>query len=315
MGVGVIGQLLEMTTEERQNCLNCHAPLAEQAASFRTASPPLTPSQSLHEQGVICSACHVRHYQWFGPPRRADLPPLNAQQPLPHQGWQSHPAFTDSRFCATCHQFPEDGYALNGKLLENTYNEWQASPQAQLGQTCQSCHTPNRQHLWRGIHDATMVLAGVTIQNSPVSIREETVSATLSLKNTNVGHWLPTYVTPRIILEGYQETATGKRLEESVQQKIIAWSVSLDLTTEEFDTRLAPQQTAVLEYRSPLAPQATTLVLQIIVEPEAFYTRFYQSLLANQLTNRGRELIQQAVVESQATRLVLDTAKLNLDNE
>ncbi len=28
----------------------------------------------------------------------------------------------------SCHQFGADGYALNGKLLENTYEEWKASP-------------------------------------------------------------------------------------------------------------------------------------------------------------------------------------------
>ncbi|OQW94644.1 MAG: hypothetical protein BWK79_05200 [Beggiatoa sp. IS2] len=307
LGAGVIGQLMDMTPEEQQSCLNCHAPLAEQFDSLSKAT-----QSKLHEQGVICSACHVRHYQWFGPPRRSDLPPLTAS--LPHNGWQSHLAFTDSRFCAACHQFPEDGYALNGKLLENTYHEWQASPQAQQGKTCQFCHVPNRQHLWRGIHDAAMVLSGVEIHASSVSIQEKTVRATLSLQNTQVGHFFPTYVTPRVVLEGYQETATGKKLADSVQQKIIAWSVSLDLTTEVFDTRLAPQQTAVLEYHAPVAPQATTLVLRIVVEPEAFYTRFYQSLLASQSAKTGLERIRQAMVDSQATQFVLYCSRLNLED-
>ena len=32
----------------------------------------------------------------------------------------------DSRFCAACHQFTKDEYALNGKLLQDTHAEWQA---------------------------------------------------------------------------------------------------------------------------------------------------------------------------------------------
>src|SRR2546426_5119071 len=45
------------------------------------------------------------------------------------------PAFLRSEFCQSCHQFTADGFALNGKLLENTYNEWKASRFAREGRS------------------------------------------------------------------------------------------------------------------------------------------------------------------------------------
>ena len=308
MSAGVYGQIVDMPEDEYQNCLNCHAPLEEQADSLATAlfdrdtfSGKI--GNSLHEKGLICSACHLRDYQWFGPPRRADLPPLKFK--TPHNAWKRHKAFEDSRFCVPCHQFPSDGYSINGKLLENTYQEWIVSPQAQKGQTCQFCHMPNRRHLWHGIHDRDSVRSGVDIQTNPVQIVEGIVSAKLSMKNTGVGHYLPSYVTPRIVMLAYQQDKNGKPFEHTLRQVIIERHLSLDLTTEFFDTRLAPEQTAVLNYRVPLELQATSLVLAIKVAPDAFYTRLYQTLLEQGSTDKGTILIQQALAKSIASTFTL----------
>jgi nitrate/TMAO reductase-like tetraheme cytochrome c subunit len=300
MGPGVIGQILDMT--DYQNCLDCHAPLSEQADSL-DAFVSKNDHNSLYKKGLICSACHLRANQWFGPPRRADLPPLKSK--LPHNGWNSHKAFEDSRFCAACHQFPADGYAVNGKLLENTYEEWKVSPAAQKGQTCQSCHMPNRRHLWRGIHDPASVRSGVDIQTSPVEVADGFVRAKLSMTNTGTGHYFPTYITPKIVMQAYQENKEGKQIKDSLQQTIVERHLSLDLTTEYFDTRLAPGQTAILNYQAPLKAQTTTLVLIIKVEPDAFYTRLYQALLEEGFTDEGTALIQQALAESIASIFTL----------
>jgi len=292
LGAGVMGQVLTLPPTESQACLNCHAPLPEQMASLTTRSAD-------HQQGVLCSACHVRGYQWFGPPARTTQPVANP----PHAGWQTQNAFTDSRFCAACHQFPEDGYALNGKLLENTYREWQASPQARQQKACQFCHMPDRQHLWRGIHDAEMVRAGVTIHLSDIKFVKNFIQLTLSLQNTNIGHFFPTYVTPKVILKIYQADAKNNCILETLQQVIIAREVSLDLNTEYFDTRLAPHETARLDYYQPLHTTAKSVVVQIQVEPDAFYTRFYQNLLAGDLATES--LIRQALSESEKSGFTL----------
>ena len=159
MGPGVLGQLLDMApdaAEEHQTCIRCHAPLAEQASSLSEAiaRPRAAGGQALlHEKGLTCAACHVRRHERFGPPRRDGSAPKAGDKGLPHGGWKASTAFEDSRFCAACHQFAEGDFALNGKFLENTYEEWKASRYAREGTSCQSCHMPDRRHLWRGVHD------------------------------------------------------------------------------------------------------------------------------------------------------------------
>jgi hypothetical protein len=308
MGPGVLGQLLDMIKPERQACLDCHAPLAEQAESMNVGlreEKAVDIPKGLHLQGVTCSACHLRHYTWYGPPRRTDLTPLSNGQASVHSGWRAQKAFSDSLFCAACHQFPPEGNAVNGKLLENTYKEWQVSPQAKEGMGCQTCHMATRHHLFRGIHDPSMVSKAVRIEAEGPTLEGEVVSAGLTLANTGVGHLLPTYATPRLILAVYQTGAGGKMLAGSLRENVIGWSLSLDLAQEFSDTRLAPQQVAVLQYRAPLDPEATQLVFEVRVEPEAFYSQFYLALLENRLTAKGTSLIRQALDESLATRYLL----------
>lgn len=320
MGPGVLGQLLDMDPEATQDCLRCHAPLKEQADSLITAlasgrdrksASSKNAGAQLHEHGVVCAACHLRGHRRYGPARRQGSTP-DAATKLPHNGWVSSVAFEDSRFCSACHQFEKDGYALNGKPLENTYEEWKTSRYAREGRTCQSCHMPERRHLWRGIHDPQMVKGGVTIDVTPASIHSGMVSAALTIKNTGVGHHFPTYVTPRVVVEAYQEDAGGRIWKDTLREFVIARQVSPDLSREIADTRLAPDQAATFDYQAPLKAGAATLVLRVRVEPDAFYTEFYRSLLQAEQAGEGRRLIQQALEESLASHFVLYTARQSL---
>lgn len=315
MGPGVLGQLADMKSsarDEHQECLRCHAPLAEQADSLAAAlasgrglaNAPNRAPQPLHLDGVMCAACHVRGHQRYGPPRR-DGSQAGDFVKLPHGGWISNAAFADSRFCGACHQFPKDGYALNGKLLENTYEEWKASRYAREGKTCQSCHMPDRRHLWRGIHDPEMTKSGVTIQAGAPSFNGRTVSARLAIRNSGTGHQFPTYVTPKVIVEGYQENAAGAVLPGTLRQYVIGRQVKLDLSEEIADTRLAPDQERGFDYRAPLNPQARAVVLQVRVEPDAFYTEFYRSLLDGKSAGKGARLIREAFDDSVASAYTL----------
>src|SRR5258705_80878 len=138
---------------------------------------------------------------------RLPLAPQSAapRETLPHSGVTRPPAFLKAEFCGGCHQFAPDGFALNGKLLENTYNEWKASRFAREGVQCQDCHMPDRRHRWRGIHDADMVRSGLTITAKADATRYqpgEVAVVRLRVTSTRVGHAFPTYVTPRVILSG-----------------------------------------------------------------------------------------------------------------
>lgn len=316
MGPGLLGQLMNMdphARDEQQSCIRCHAPLAEQADSLVAAlfSRNAATSAGLHQQGVICAACHVRGYRHFGPTRRDGSAPKPGDL-LPHGGWQASDAFADSRFCASCHQFESDGYALNGKLLENTYAEWKASPYAAEGRQCQSCHMPDRRHLWRGIHDAEMVRSGVTIDIVAPRIERGTVHAALTVRNTGTGHEFPTYVTPKVVVEIMQEDAAGHAIEGTRREYLIARQVPLDLSHEIADTRLAPGAQAALDYALPRRRTATTLLYRVTVEPDAFYTDFYRALIAAG-AGRGEAMIRQALAESLTSHYTLFEERRAID--
>jgi hypothetical protein len=289
MGPGVAGQLVEMLQAapgDALGCYTCHAPLAEQrpllgAAERRAKNPAF--DETLAASGLVCAGCHVRAHERFGPPRRdGTFANPGPRETLPHDGVTRSSAFLASEFCRGCHQFRPDGLALNGKLVENTYQEWKASRFAREGVQCQGCHMPDRRHVWRGIHDAEMVRSGLTIAVEPSHdrlARRDAVAVTLRVTSTRIGHAFPTYVVPRVILRGEQLDGAGVTIAGTRVERIIAREVALDLSKELRDTRLLPGRAAELRYRRVVHRGAARVRLTVIVEPDAFYTGFFEALL------------------------------------
>ncbi|MBZ0160523.1 MAG: cytochrome c family protein [bacterium] len=345
MGPGVIGQTMELIHNDPKTallCYSCHAPLAEQQekvlkkdappSKFKrkrhfSVTPPDAPgiwgnaaqqfkthrafSASLQQKGLSCAGCHVRGHQRFGPPKRDgslenSLPAVQ----LPHGGAVRTAAFERAEFCKGCHQFEPNGAALDGKLLENTYNEWKEGPYAREGKTCQSCHMPERRHLWRGIHNAETVKQGVSVRFSLDKERYrigEQVHAEISLVNTGVGHNFPTYVTPKIVVRWELVDADGTQVNESVQEERIGREVTLDLTQELFDTRIAPGQSRTVRYVRTIDRIGLTLRASVIVIPDDFYIRFYDAVLPNVKVKEVRVLLEQAIREGRARSFPLFT--------
>jgi len=215
-----MGQLVEMFESDPTSalgCLGCHAPLAEQSPLIRStgrlaANPAFDPA--LHREGLPCAGCHVRGHQRFGPPRRdGSLASAGPPEALPHGGVTRTPAFLSAAFCRGCHQFAEDAPTLNGKPLENTYREWEASRFAREGVQCQDCHMPDRRHLWRGIHDVDMVRSGLSIEVAGPRSRAgagDNVDVGLTVRSVRVGHAFPTYVTPKVVLRASSSTPPAR---------------------------------------------------------------------------------------------------------
>lgn len=313
MSPGLLGQLREMGAgagDEHQACLQCHAPLAEQGEHLQKAlaggkrAVPAGVDGVSSAHGLTCAGCHVRARQVYGPRRKdGTIPAPDAK--LPHNSWQATEAFEDSRFCAACHQFEPDGPALNGKLLENTYEEWRASRHAREKRSCQSCHMPDRRHLWRGIHDPEMVKSGLEIQPLPLRVDGGKVRAGLEIANRGVGHYFPTYVTPLVIVEITQKDRAGKIIPGTARRQIVARSVSIDLTEELSDTRIAPDEVRRFAYDEALNPRATQIGFKVTVEPDAFYADFYRATLNDAGFQRGREEIKKALKNAQNSPYVL----------
>ncbi len=308
VGPGLLGQmpgLLHNDPETAVMCYCCHAPLTEQQEVSPTGSELKKNPRfdaSLQRQGLTCAGCHVRNYQRFGPPRRdGSLESAIPRDQAPHGGATRTPAFERAEFCMGCHQFEEGDRALNGKLLENTYNEWKNSPYAAQGIACQKCHMPDRRHLWRGIHDPEMVKRGVTVElrtNQPQYAVGERLEATLTLTNSGVGHYFPTYVTPKVIVQIELLDASGRPIAGSVQQESVGREVALDLSEEIYDTRIPPKGTHTMTYIRSIDQPGVRLRAVVEVYPDEFYRRFYEAMLAGSLPMKQKQLIRQALAEA-----------------
>ncbi len=305
VGPGLMGQTPTLLREEPATanvCYTCHAPLSEQqeVISFGTRNRRNAHfDEVLQSKGLTCAACHVRSNQRFGPPRRDGL--LESTKPrdqLSHGGATRTPAFERAEFCMGCHQFQPDGNALNGKLLENTYNEWRNGPYAAQGIQCQQCHMPDRRHLWRGIHDPEMVRSGVKVdlqmKQQSYSVGDK-LEATLTVTNSGVGHYFPTYVTPKVVLRIELLDDSGQVIAASVREEIVGRQVTLDLDREIADTRIPPKGVHTFRYLGTIDRAGLKLHAEVIVYPDEFYARFYEAKLAGQLSTVERQRLSQAL--------------------
>lgn len=173
---------------------------------------------------------------------------------------------------------------------------------------------PDRRHLWRGIHDPDMVRAGLTITAEAGAARYrvgDTAIVTLRIASTAVGHAFPTYVTPRVVAAIEVVDAAGRAVEGSRVETVIGREVSLDLSRELSDTRLSPGQSASLVYRGRVERPGLRARASVTVYPDAFYTRFFEALLA-QGAGQGAPEIRQALEQARRSSFRLFDTELPL---
>lgn len=291
---GLLGQIIDYDEVDAANCLNCHAPLAEQQASLLesnleelSSDMAAYDSELLARHGVFCAACHLRDGIMHAP---SITTPDNGTRV--HQQVKVEPLMRDSQFCSSCHQF-DATETVNGKPLQNTYREWLESPYAEQGKTCQHCHMPKKAHLFRGIHDPDMVRQGLTI-----STQFNQVSAELIIRSTGVGHRFPTYSVPRVRLSGTLLGPNSDPLSGGYHEKIIQRDITIDDNRwiELSDTRLEPGESARLNVPwSQGSYCASAIAFRIIIEPEWFYyEKVYPIVLEELEVGPARDLIKQA---------------------
>lgn len=301
---GLVGQLLTYDKADSAGCLQCHAPLAEQRAAFEASrhKGQTHPSADygLANAGNSCGGCHLRGHRRFGPSQRDTGSVGQSDASAPHGGVMRVPEFEKSEFCAACHQFPQD-QAINGKPLENTLVEWEQSPAARNGMTCQSCHMPRRKHLWRGIHDPDMVRSGLT----PEFVAEAEV-ARFRLTSTGIGHAFPTYVTPKVIMKAVALDQAGEPTPGSEVYRVIQRQVEMvgGDWVERSDTRLLPGQFATLEMTWP---KSGRVKFWLEVSPDDFYHQHVYGNLLRELAGDSvsAKLIAEADRIAQASQFRL----------
>jgi hypothetical protein len=300
MAPGVVGQLVTFEPNETAECMQCHAPLAEQRTAFEAARTSGVANREdrlgLAAAGNSCGGCHLRANHRFGPPQRGTGAIGQSVTTSVHGGVMRAKFFESSEFCGRCHQFANDA-GVNGKPLENTYVEWRASPQAAQGQTCQNCHMPDRRHLWRGIHDPDMVRSGLTMHYSVDAKR-----ARFEITNSGVGHAFPSYAVPKVVMHAVALGDTGAPRGNTEVTRVIARAVRYanNVWTEISDTRLLPSQTAAIELPWNGADRIRVW-LEVI--PDHYYaTQVFPALLQDAPLDRpASALIAKAAVTAAAS--------------
>ncbi|MFT5685737.1 MAG: hypothetical protein ACI8RZ_006691 [Myxococcota bacterium] len=182
--------------EQKNFCVYCHAPLAEQTAEVLAnrawyaaqhprvnAELPEKKPEPHAAEGVSCATCHWREGSLVGPGNGE-----GAAHPV-----ESDPGLRTSEFCAGCHEFfmPE-GHAgtvsFTDVPMQHTFTEWQQwSARTGEDRTCQSCHMPDGRHLFRGAHDVAYLQSSVS-----VDAWRADGAVVFCLESVDVGHHLPT---------------------------------------------------------------------------------------------------------------------------
>ncbi len=246
-------------------CTVCHLPIASQYPQIvqfddGDVNRPIgaeNPSYNatLHSEGVTCAACHVRDGSVVG------ANPQFGAAPHP-SGWS--PELRESKLCATCHQLTWPGA---NEPLYDTYGEWERSPQAAAGISCQDCHMgPGVSADRRGSNHAFSRRAGTGVSvlvDMPAGVLVrggDPLKAVVRLQNTGAGHAWPTGSPFRgIVVEIYLEGATDELPDRAAARQFelsrkledaAPWSTTTD-------TRLAPGEQRSLEWEGSLSHEAT----------------------------------------------------------
>jgi hypothetical protein len=127
------------------------------------------------------------------------------------------------------------------------------------------------------------------------------IQAVITVTNVGAGHYLPTYVTPKIFVHTHLLDAQGQVLPDSAQEAVIGRDVTLDLSAELYDTRLPPKASRAFTYTAVMPAAAVTLRVRVVVHPDHFYQRFFAATLQDGGGGTGRAHLEEALRLTQAS--------------
>lgn len=146
-------EAFNLTMQERTGgtmgtfCSRCHTPVGTELGE--NGSLRNVHRTRLSREGVTCISCHRMKGKHYKNNARFALEPGglldtcmygpfddSAPEDLETHPSASKPYIKTSAFCGGCH----DVTSPNGVRLEEAFSEWQHSPAAKQGHTCQTCH-------------------------------------------------------------------------------------------------------------------------------------------------------------------------------
>jgi hypothetical protein len=119
--------------------------------------------------------------------------------------------------------------------------------------------------------------------------------AVITITNSGAGHYLPTYVTPKIFVQAHLLDAQGEVIPETSQQAAIGRDITLNLSEELYDTRIPPKQSRSFTYAHILPDTARHLRVRVVVHPDHFYQRFFEAVLQDGGGGQGRAYLEEAL--------------------
>jgi hypothetical protein len=313
-----------MSPRDVAQCQACHAPLAEQSPFLAGTQPvgaamtggPSNPSADelprnpdfdaeLRPQGIVCAACHLRGRERLGPPRRTDAARLaGSLYPLTIVS-----RYERGDFCAPCHQHTMAD-SVGGHPILDTVSEWVRGPYFARGIECQHCHMPDRDHTWRGAHDADTVRQAVHVFARVTREGGEAV-ATVHVENVGAAHAFPGTATPAAWLTLEWLDANGAVLGapvRDVMQRHLDWDGHA--FRERFDTRVLPGAERSVEARTRDA-RARSLRYTLTFRPDDYYEGFYRNEIDRPgRSERGRAMLRQALERARTSPFVVRTDTL-----
>jgi mono/diheme cytochrome c family protein len=287
---------------EVTSCLRCHSPLAEQQLNSDIFD------SDLQSEGLTCAACHVRDNVRHGPHDRA--PSL---LPLPGYPLRELAVYERADFCVGCHQLP-GRLAVAGRPLLDTYREWLLGPYMKRGIQCQHCHMPNREHTWKGVHDAETFRQGIAVAATATRRADGILSVHARVGNVGAGHYLPTTPTPAAwvsieLLDSAGSPIPGTRAEKRIGRHLRF----VDKHFEEIeDTRIPPGGHLDLDraWRGGRLSSATHLHIVVRVRPDDYYEGLYKSRLRAKLDPETRATFQSALARAESSGYIAYDALL-----
>lgn len=234
-------------------CATCHTPLEDVFQPGMTFLDEVTSPGGL--DGVSCLACHqiddvnenvnsihllgnatyrfpsgflTERYVW-GPLADVSYPGMRSSY---------NPIFTQSRFCASCHQY-------SAPFGQTTYTEWAASSFAVPGpgfRSCQDCHMPARttpevicdepfqpvrpagqRHAHTFVGASPELLAQAVELDTSAELDGDTVRVLANLTNL-VGHSFPTGVSVRNAILVISASIAGTPLVQTAGPTVPGWA-------------------------------------------------------------------------------------------
>ena len=112
-------------------------------------------------------------------------------------------------------------------------------------------------------------------------------------------------------MRGELVDAGGAAIAGSRMERIVAREVALDLSREIRDTRLLPGRSVELRYRRRVDVDTARLRFTVIVEPDAFYEKFFETLLS-QGAGTGTAQLREALEDTRRSPFTIFDESLSL---